>query len=151
MSEVKLTKSECSIAAQVGAARHIEAMFKGLRNNVEGLGWNEHIEGAAAEMAFSKIFGLYWDGSVNTFKKPDVEGFQIRSTPLSNGRLIVRPRDSDKEVFVLMKGKIPEFICVGAILGGQAKKPEFLYNPNGGSPAWFVYGSQLHPVEEYLK
>jgi len=142
--EVKLTQYEADMAAQVGLRRHIESIYKGRYDHLNNgsTGWNEDIEGAAAELAVAKLYGVYWDGSVNTFKKSDISfKVQVRSTHLREGKLIVRDKDPDNDVYVLVTGQIPTFKVQGGMAGHQAKQKEYLFNPPGvrqSKPAYFV-------------
>ena len=63
--------------------------------------------------------------AINTFKAPDVAGYQVRSTCRPDGRLIVRPADPDIAEFVLVITKVPKILLVGAISSKQAKRDEF--------------------------
>lgn len=83
--------------------------------------WQTDIEAACAEMAVAKALNIYWDGSVNKFKKdgpdlpPDIE---VRTTEYKNGHLILR--DGDKKYcndmrFVLVVGEAPKFYLSGWI------------------------------------
>lgn len=142
---VKLNNSEVFLAATVGVRRMITSFMSPEMNKVanEKFGWHSDIEGACAEMAFAKATGMYWGGTVNTFKLPDVAGIQIRHTEYDNGHLIVREDDKDDEMFVLVTGKAPHFTVRGCLLGADAKRPEYFRGE--GYPAWFVPQSALEP------
>ena len=144
---VKLTEIEMEIAAFVGCKRRAESRA---RNRAQGPGYNEaeawrnDIEGAAAEMAYCKATGIYWPGSINSFKGPDCgELTQVRQTHHQNGCLIVRDRDPDDHFFVLVVGKCPTFNIVGWIRGFDAKKNEFVRCPGEQDPAYFVPQNKL--------
>lgn len=100
--------------------------------------WTTEQDGACAEMAVAKFLGTYWSGSVNSFKLPDLRNVQVRHTSRSSGRLIVRQNDSDLDVYVLVTGTAPTFRVHGGIRGRDAKRDEWLSDPNGRGPAWFV-------------
>lgn len=152
--EVKLTAAEVSIAAQVGCRRNIEAMVKGLKpkHGFKGSNWDIHIEGACGEMAFAKALGLYWDGSVNTFKYGgDVGRFQIRTRSESHYQLIVRNDDDDDAIFWLVTGKCPQYNVVGCIEGRKAKCLQYSATYGNRPPAYFVPNEQLTSTETFLQ
>jgi len=136
-------------AATIGVARNIEGITKGLKaaHGLQGSGWTEHIDGAMGEMAFAKAVGFYWDGSVNTFRLPDVAGVQIRTRSAHNWDLIVRPGDADDEKFVLVTGRPPKFRVHGWIMGGDAKQEQWLKSYANRRPAYFVPQDALEPIE----
>ena len=150
MIEVNLTLAEMSIAAQVGVRRNLEAINKNLRgkHGFDGSAWTVHIEGAAGEMAVAKTFGIYWDGSVNTFKNGgDVQSYQVRTRSNIKWDLIVRDDDRDDDTFILVVGQAPRFFIVGSIVGRDAKKNEFLQSYGNRPEAWFVPQSSLRKIE----
>lgn len=148
--EVKLTEYEVHMAAGVGTRRHIESIYKGRYDNLNNgsAGWNEHIEGAAAELAVAKLYSVYWDGSVSTFKKADLGvRVQVRSTQLGDGKLIVRDKDPDDDIYILVTGRVPTFHIRGGIPGDHAKIQKYIFNPSGvksGKPAYFVPPKDLY-------
>ena len=150
---ITLSKFEAQTACTIGCERRLTNRYKevGAKDYVKEVqfdlgGFERDIQAAAAEMAFAKARQMYWDFSVNTFKKPDVGKIQIRHTIRSTGRLIVRPDDSDDEIFVLVTGEIPKFIIRGYMKGSRAKQDEFINNPGGGRPCWMVPQESLNPV-----
>jgi hypothetical protein len=148
-NKVKLEWFECELAAQVGLKRNVEALRRDLKHFTPLLdhqsAWNNHIEGAAGELAFAKWVGHYWSGSVNTFKVPDVGSVHVR-TSVANRDLIVRPKDDDSGVYVLVRGQIPEFEIIGWVYGHEAKQPLWLKNPNNGTPCYIVPTSALRSI-----
>lgn len=153
---VQLDWFEVEQAAMVGARRRIESRSRGFKNgsgyNDEN-GWQIDIEGAAAEMAFAKLAHVYWSYSVNSFRREgDVGRIQIRHTERENGSLIIRPKDADTGLFVLVVGKIPSFNIVGAITAKKAKaNPEWQKDYNNRDSAFFVPQESLVPIEKLLE
>ena len=47
------------------------------------------------EYALAKILGKPWEPTANTFKLPDLDNLQIRTTTYNTGKLIIRPGDPD--------------------------------------------------------
>ena len=136
------------MAATVGAMREISSYKSRFTNPVQNkdFGWHIDIEAACAEVALAKHLGVFWDGSVGTGKAIDVGKYQVRHTPRENGALIIRPRDSDFEQFVLVTGVAPDFIIRGWILGVDGKVQKYLRDPNGKFPAYFVPQSDLKAI-----
>ena len=141
---INLNWFEINAAAEVGIRRHIESLRKGLKDahGFDGKnGWSLNINGALGEMAFAKQQNVYYDGSVNTFKLPDVGQYQIRTTFMDY--LIVRPGDSDEDIFVMVQNKCPLFEIVGFMLGADAKRFNLTDRGNGRPPAHFVPAANL--------
>lgn len=150
---VTLTTSEIAAALQVAYRRQMEAVERKLpgRHGAADVQFCEalrrHINGAGGELAFAKALGIYWDAGVNTFKAPDVGGFQVRTRSKATYDLIVREGDSDMEVFVLVVGEMPDYRIVGGIRGARAKRDEWLRDHGGHGRAWFVPQSALKPFD----
>lgn len=141
---------EYSIAAEVGKLRTMTAIRHGIpsKYGASSNAWTDDIEGAAAEMAVAKYLGVYWGGSMETFKAADIsEKIQVRQTKYESGRLIVRSEDRDDHVYVLVTGTIPNLTIHGWIEGSEAKQDIYLDSPNDRPPAYFIPQSQLQPVE----
>lgn len=97
-------------------------------------------------MAYAKAAGVYWSGSVDTFKAPDVETVQVRTRSGDGPRtdLIVRRSDDPDDVFVLVIGKIPNYRIVGWMRGHEAWRDEYIASHGSRAPAWFVPPDKLH-------
>ena len=149
-STVTLTWHEAAMASHVGWMRQLAAIKAGKQDchGYDGEGWSEHIEGACGEMAVAKFLGVYWDGSVNTWKANDLPGLQIRTRSRHDYDLIVRPGDDDQAVWVLVTGRCPEYRVHGWITGSEAKRAEWLRNYGGRPAAYFVPAWQLRGIEE---
>lgn len=147
---VHLNPFELWLAGMVGSKRQIEAIRQNLpdRHGYDGDGWSIHTEGAAGEMAFAKAVGLYWNGSVNTFKREgDVVGYEVRTRSRHNYELIIRPNDPDDRIYVLVTGRSPDFRVVGWIRGRDGKRPEWLRTYGNRPAAHFVPHGALKPLE----
>jgi hypothetical protein len=148
--EVVLNKNEIYIAAIVGIRRNITSMDSSSCNEVKNkdFGWHTDIEAACAELALAKGLGVYWDYSVNTFKKPDVGYRQCRHAQELNKKLIVRPKDKELDNFWLVLGTTPKFKIVGWIFGSEAKTEKYAYKGFNGMPdCWMVPQDALTPPE----
>ena len=85
---------------------------------------------------------------MNTFHSiADVgRNVEVRCTDLADGCLIVRANDAPERWYVLVTGKPPTFTVRGYIRGADARRPEYMRDPHGHRPAWFVPQSHLTPL-----
>ena len=158
MTTVELTPWEFKSCVDLANVRMAVSNERNLNNaNVRERDYlnriKEEIVGVCGEQAFSKLTGVYWPPSVNTFHRiPDVGEFEVRTTTRPDGRLIVRDNDPGDRWYYLMigdfpKGKWPRFRVVGCIKGADAKQERWLDNPGGHRPAWFVPQEDLIPIK----
>jgi hypothetical protein len=147
---ISLTGPETYIAAQIGVMRNVAAHQRGLPrgnrsaefNNAHQ--WETDVNGALAELAVAKAYGVYWNPSVNVGKAPDVGSLQVRSNTNKNGHLIIRESDKDDEIFVLVICQNPDFHVVGWIPANEAKVDKFFRPANQyGVAAWWVDQASL--------
>ena len=139
---VYLTEQETKYADQVGQWRWTEALRQGCHDS-HGLQSDspaEHLLGTRGELAFSKVSGLPWDGSVNTFKsKPDVACFEVRTRSKPWHELIVRDDDFSSRDFALMcLQKDGGYAFHGWIPGYSAKQERYRASHGGRESAYFV-------------
>jgi hypothetical protein len=152
-STVKLTWYEAAMASNIGLLRQLSSIKTGRvdQHGFNGIGWDVHIEGACGELAVAKLLSCYWDGSVDTFKTPDISGnLQVRTRSNHTFDLLVRPNDNPLDIYCLVTGKCPEFRVHGWIQGLHAQKPEWKKNHGGRPPAWFVPQTALNPMSNLL-
>lgn len=151
--QVELTWYELNFCAHVGVRRFTDAMReKGGKNRWRpydnGDGWVHHIEGAAGEMAVAKFLGVYWSASIGTYRHGgDVGVWQVRTRLKPHYQLLVRPKDPDGVRFFLVRGVSPVFTIVGWMMGGEAKREEWLHEHGGPPAAYFVPDEHLHPLD----
>lgn len=150
--EITLSWHEIYMGACVGVTRRIASLKRSQTNKVNNVdfGWHSDIEGACAEIAVGKLLDRHWDGSVNTFKAPDVGNLHVRHTQRPDGSLIIRGADGDSDRFCLVVGTHPTYSVLGWIAGGDAKTESYERNPGGSHSAWFVPQSALHPMAELV-
>lgn len=152
---VRLEWYELQQAAIVGINRRIKALHAGGKetHGFDGdRAWTVDIEGAAGELAVAKVLGVYWSGSINTFKfGADVGHLQVRTMGKEHYGLLIRPNDDDAAIFVLVVGRAPQFRVVGFIRGIDAKKQEWFQSFGNGRPAaYFVPQDRLEPIENLM-
>ena len=111
--------------------------------------WGRHVEGAMAELAFCKNYGLYW-GGVGQISGSDVYGtnIEIRWTPYPSGKLIVQLNDKDDHIFWLLTGKFGQYTIHGFMLGEAAKQEKWWPGPKPDRPAYFVPQNELSKPTE---
>ena len=145
---VHLTWHETAMAATIAVNRQISALYKRSPNafGLTNAGWSEQVEGACGEVAVAKFLGIFWNGSVNTYATPDLDGIQVRTRSKDDYELIVRPKDSDDEIFVLVTGVCPDFRIRGWMRGGSAKRQEWVKEYGNRPPAYFVPTESLEPA-----
>lgn len=149
MTTVTLDWHEYAMGAEIGKLRQLASIRRGSQHKygMTADGWTEHIEGACAELAVAKALGIYWDGSVDTFKgRPDLPGaVEVRRRSRDDWDLIVRPDDPDDAWFVLVVGSCPVYRIVGMMLGRQAKQDCWRQEYGGRPAAFFVPQADLLP------
>lgn len=114
-----------------------------------------HIQGALAECAAAKKLGLPWISALKSEKlNPGVSdigagetGLQVRSTTYRTGHLILRPRDSREDIYVLVVSLSEcEHHLVGWMYGYEGMIEAFWRADFNGPPAWFIPQGSMKPV-----
>jgi hypothetical protein len=139
---ITLTAEQLRWATEVGIARERESLKAGLRDrrcSTHGSSEDSDIEGACSELAFDLLMGRPWSASVNSFGKPDSGDYDhVRSTEYRTGRLIIRFWDPPVGIYVLMVGVRPTYVFRGAASAEDVRRPQYISDPNGKGPAYFV-------------
>jgi hypothetical protein len=151
VTQVVLTPSELHIAAHVGVLRQIASLRdrRRDRHGYNGDGWSEHIQGAAGEQAVAKALGVFWDGSVDTFRTvADVAGVEVRTRSRHDYELLHRPDDDPTKAYVLVTGRAPYLWVRGWMRGENCRRDEWWAEHGGRPGAWFVPTDELHPIAE---
>ena len=151
--KIKLDPSEMMFAVMGGAMRRIQALQRG---RVDKYGtvqypWQADIEGAMAEMAVAKAFGIFWSGDVGNIYAIDVGSYQVRSTPYESGHLVINKPDKDEHIFILVIGRDGEYDLRGYAMAGDVKREEFWTSKSMGRFAYFVPQEVLRPVRELME
>jgi hypothetical protein len=112
--------------------------------------------GCMGEIAVARHLGITWEGTVNTFHtRPDVGPFDVRTTNRRNGCLIIRDNDDPDVPVVLVYGSgtndDPVMWLVGWMYGRDARRPEWLRDPHGKRPSWFVPAAKLRPIPDTVR
>lgn len=146
---VKLDSSEILQAAMVGVLRQVQNIKRNAEykyNSDPKNAWNMHVEGALAEYAVAKYFGVFWNGSIGNYNASDVDSMQVRQTHHKTGRLILHDDDKDEDIFILVIGNNGVYRIAGWCYGWFGKTIEFLDEPVKGRPAYFVPQKRLESV-----
>ena len=155
---VELTQYNVFMSAQVGISRQVKSMFAG-HSSVNGhdstkRGWQDACDGAIGEQALAKYLNVYWDGSPGIFRnQPDVGDYEVRANAASWGDLILRDRDSDTGIYVLvLTHNCPKMEIRGWMLGRDCKQDKWWrVGDRNRPPAWFVPQDELHDMSTLPK
>ncbi len=142
---VTLNELEAEVATVVGTRRTTSSRARGLRrqfatNESEGLKLDQ--DAAGAELAGSRITKCRWNMTCgDDLNEPDLwPNVEVRHTTRENGGLIIRPRDKDGRIFLLVVGTMPNYRVVGWIRSEDAKQERY-----GWEDVWKVPQSDLRP------
>lgn len=144
---VRLTPDEIKVACHHAADRYVNALARGAKSKVnvnqpEGRAATDFLS-SMAEMAVSKGLNLYWSGVAGVGAKDVGNQYEIRSTALTHGKLIVSEDDKDDQEIVLVICNPPEFKIVGCIYAREGKKDAYRFiNPRRGW-CWMVPQEKL--------
>lgn len=149
---VRLTEVEWETACAVGTKRNRDSIRDG-RKVAHGIDladrWRSHIEGACGECALAKALGIFWLGSVDSFKRADLGGrLQCRTSSRRDGDLVIRGDDNEEHLYFLVCGEAPVFTVVGWLIGRDAKRDEWIKAPCNRPAAWFVPQAALRDLDE---
>ena len=117
----KLKEFEYEMAVNVGMRRLVSSTYKGDKdvagyNSDSEDAYKDAVEAAPAELAVAKYYGIYWDGSYNTYGIPDLLDGTIDVKRCRNSlHLIVRPKDEKKSdcALVAVTGSKGSYIIHG--------------------------------------
>lgn len=149
---IRLTWPEVEIGAQVGMQRNIQCLKEGRK---PGAGqpsdnlWTTNIEGAQAEMAVAKHFGVYWSGNIGNYDADDVSFYQVRANlTRRTDCMYLRPWDKPDKAYISVLSFVPDFIICGWMLCRDGRREKWLGGAPGRPPCYCVPRSALHPLSE---
>jgi len=131
---VELEWYEYKMAAQVGLDRKVQSILNGHKDRygsvwtpISDVGWS--VVSAVAECAVAKALGMYWDGSINTFSRPDLGDYEIKAQlhhtidPNKHSNfLVIKPNAPDDLLHVLvLVHSNTRYEVVGFIKASDAK------------------------------
>jgi hypothetical protein len=143
---VRLEGYEVEVAVLVGSSRNKSALKKESRDVYSCdpvMSWGQHVEAAGAEMAVAKYLGLYWDGSVDTYRSGsgDLPYTNIDVKHSKDGKWKVKERDEGE--LILVKGTMPDYIIDAYCFTEEIKETTSPMNI-GESKLWFVPDMAKH-------
>jgi hypothetical protein len=146
---LELSSAELDMAIAVAVHRLRTVLLKeygaghGEKHN-KGLQGRD-VTGALGELAVAKLHHIYWNPTADEFgRRPDVAGFEVRSTTWPNGHLEVFPSDDDDAKCCLCIVRFPIVRIRGWIRAGNAKRPEWFLDETdrrlrkGSQPQYWV-------------
>jgi len=158
---IKLKWHEVQMAWDVGVNRAAHSIRMELKDAhgwrpdpVSDIGWQ--CLSASSELAVAKALHLYWNGSVNTFSRPDLPNIEIKSQlhhVLDRNKqtnfLIVRKNmpDDQRYVLVVVHSKT-DYRIAGFIPGYKAKQEKYISQRVGREPFYQVPLGALYPIEQ---
>jgi hypothetical protein len=129
---------------RVNAVRNARQEPYGVRPSAS---WDHDINGAIAEVALAKHQNIFWAGTVGRIDLPDVGPLQVRSKVEPDHRLVVLPTDHNDRVFVSVFVGLPKCGLCGWMLGGDAKRTEWLQPDPNKPDRYFVPNERLEPID----
>ena len=152
---IELDENDIRVASFIAFTRGLTSVLAGSKNVNGGMEdpFLRHVIGAFGECAVAKAFDIYWDGSVGRFRGmgSDVGSFQVRARS-DKLPLIIRPADSDEDVFILVymtDATYRKWNVAGWVTGSQGKKIGQLTNMQGGQ-RYQVAIAQLENIDRLV-
>ena len=157
MITVHLTLDECVDAWNCAKQREYSSRNRNLRQAYgaspsPSKSLMMHFDGVKGEMVAAKSINHHWVPTVNTFSAPDIgSNIQVRTRSRDDYQLIVRNKDADDEIFILVRGKGVTYTVVGWVYGHEAKQEKYLKNHGGRPAAYFVPDSELRNINALME
>lgn len=157
MIGIRLTPGEVAIATTVAGLRVKNVLDRGLRetngSSLEGA-LHRHVTGALGEIAVAKWLDRFWSpADAATMFKGDVGAIEVRAVEWEprdmQRRLYIKRDDVDERRYILAVVKLPIVTLAGWKTGGAGKRPEWLNDPQGGRPVFFVPHDELQDMERW--
>ena len=154
---VKLTYSEAITAATISVRRFLGAYSRNDRFrtrwgvNQAKNGWQNNIMSGLSEFALAKKLNLFWSGKITEYEYADVgDWFEVRAVSAAdkNHRLIMHKSDKTDRPYILAMADITEVHFVGWLYGFEGMKDEYIDDPVGGRPAFFIDQKYLRPMSK---
>ena len=147
---ITLNRCELFAAATIGARRESQSQAEGHKQKYgadsKG-GWERHIAGACAELAFCKGTGRYWSGAF-VFRGDDAaDGWEVRGTDRKDGCLILHPNDKPGNYALVIRHNWLAYELAGWLPVDEGRNPDYWADPVGGRAAFFVPQKKLREIE----
>ena len=106
-----------------------------------------YILGAVGEYAVAKYLGKFYDGNVGNLNAVDVAGeFEVKTTPVLGGHLIIKPEAKDSRPFVLAIVEDMTVRLPGWMTGTDIKNEKYKRADQYDRVTYWVPQSDLHPM-----
>lgn len=106
-----------------------------------------YILGAVGEYAVAKYLGKFYDGNVGNLNAVDVAGeFEVKTTPVLGGHLIIKPEAKDDKPFVLAIVEDMTVRLPGWMKGTDIKNEKYKRADQYGRSSYWAPQSDLHPM-----
>lgn len=120
---VQLTPDEMRMGWNGAGERHLESLQSNRAPRDGYTARDEYlneVHGCWAEIAVAKHYGLYWSPIVRSFTLPDLGAIEVKWTPYTDGKLILRHEILPHVAYVLVTGKYGRMELRGGIRGKKA-------------------------------
>jgi len=153
--KIHLNESEAFHAALAGIQRRLQGIFtlgRSDKHGFDGLGWDIDIEGAGAEIAACNALKIPWTHAVKIVADPSklegdiAPGVEVRHTVTHSNSLILHPEDKDDYSYLLVTGKMPNYVVRGWLKARDGKKDKY-WRTDVREPAYFIPQSDLNLID----
>lgn len=170
VKHVTLTREEVEMATKVGEERNrINREAHRTSTVVFGKGLEMDRQGARAEYAACKAFGVEWDGKLFSnvdWKKWESEGgkdcgcFEVRSSKYTHAHMPLFEKDKNQYPYVLVTVQDEyHYTIVGFCWGAEGKQRQYWADPARSGKPYYCYPQQLlrstdelqKLVDEYIR
>jgi len=147
---ITLSAEDLEVGRREGIRRHVHSRQRGLKSNFYDEGNEMDVLGAQGEIAAAQCLWIPFEPKVDTFKAADIGvNLQVRTTPRSNGRLIIKKGDNPDHIYILVrKLSRNDFEVVGWIFGHEGQRPEYLTKVRHGGSVFFVPNYKLKSIDD---
>lgn len=158
---IKLNWHEVQMAWDVGVNRAAHSLRMQLKDAhgwrpdpILDVGWQ--CISASSELAVAKALHLYWDGSVNTFNRPDLPNIEVKAQLhhmldryKKENFLIIRKNmpDEQRYVFVIVNSKT-DYRVAGFMPGYAGKQDKYLTSRAGREQFYAIPVKDLYPIKD---
>jgi len=111
-----------------------------------------YILGAVGEYAVAKYLGKFYDGNVGNLEAVDVAGeYEVKTTPVPGGHLIVKPEAKDTKPFILAIVEDMTVRLPGWMKGTDIKDEKYKRTDQHGRSLYWVPQSDLRHMSSLKK
>lgn len=154
---VTLTKEDVDHIKSVAAARNKVQREAGSHDGAVMDSQQVDLVGAAGEYAVVRLMNLPWLGEIKSYVEwlayretgADVGEFEVKTTKHPHGRLFVRRTGAwyARRAYILARIQKTRVTLAGWAYGEDIKRPENLWDPGHGEPAYYLPNEKLRPME----